>query len=145
MMVLRSAGPRLARLRAACSTAFSGPSPGRTEPSPALRADAAQDLRTALAALAPGAIVPARVADPPPARGDRARGVRRAALRVLQTALGICGLGFFAWAWNSQPIKLVDRIFPRNLAAVYPESLYRSGQIAPHLIEGTLEDLRIDL
>jgi protein tyrosine/serine phosphatase len=51
----------------------------------------------------------------------------------------------FAWAWGSAPINLRERIFPKNLAEVEGGWLYRSGQIRPNLIEGTLRDLKIDL
>jgi protein tyrosine/serine phosphatase len=54
-------------------------------------------------------------------------------------------LGFCIWAWNSGPLNVRDRLFPRHLAEVYPGFLYRSGQIAPHLIESTLRDLQIDV
>src|SRR5262245_59553360 len=54
-------------------------------------------------------------------------------------------LTLFFWAWNSSPLKLKDRVFPKQLAEVYPGFLYRSGQIAPNLIEDTLRDLGIDL
>ena len=49
------------------------------------------------------------------------------------------------WAWQSKPFHLQDRFFPRQLAEVYPGFLYRSGQIAPNLIEQTLDDLGIDV
>jgi protein tyrosine/serine phosphatase len=62
--------------------------------------------------------------------------------------IGLVGLlllgGFLSWAWNSSPIDLRDRLFPIHLSEVYP-GLYRSGQIAPNLIEGTLRDLKIGL
>jgi protein tyrosine/serine phosphatase len=51
----------------------------------------------------------------------------------------------FAWAWNSKPLRLRDLVYPRRLAEVYPGFLYRSGQISPSLIEGTLRDLGIDV
>ena len=41
--------------------------------------------------------------------------------------------------------QLARRIFPKNLAEVEGGWLYRSGQIKPNLIEGTLRDLKIDL
>ena len=50
-----------------------------------------------------------------------------------------------AWAWNSNPIRLRDRIFPRNLAVVYDGFLYRSGQIDANLVESTLRDLGVDV
>jgi protein tyrosine/serine phosphatase len=58
--------------------------------------------------------------------------------------LGVVSLvGALAWAWNSHPLRLRDRVFPRRLVTVYPGFLYRSGQIAPNLIESTLRDLDI--
>jgi len=49
----------------------------------------------------------------------------------------------FAWAWNSSPINLRDRLFPKHLAEVYDGLLYRSGQIDGRLLEATLRDLGI--
>ncbi len=49
------------------------------------------------------------------------------------------------WAWNSSPINLKDRIFPKHLTEVYTGSLYRSGQIDSRLLRTTLEDLQIDV
>ena len=49
----------------------------------------------------------------------------------------------FAWAWGSAPFNLRERVFPKNLAEVESGWLYRSGQISPNLIEGTLRDLKI--
>ena len=52
---------------------------------------------------------------------------------------------FGLWAWNSSPINLKDRLFPKHLATVESSWLYRSGQISPALIEPTLRELDIDL
>lgn len=57
----------------------------------------------------------------------------------------IAFLAFFCWAYGSSPINLRERIFPKNLAEVESGWLYRSGQIRPNLIEGTLRDLDIDV
>jgi protein tyrosine/serine phosphatase len=57
----------------------------------------------------------------------------------------LCAVVFLVWAWNSSPINLRDRLFPKHLVEVYPDLLYRSGQIDARLIEGTLRDLDIDL
>ncbi len=65
--------------------------------------------------------------------------------RLLAAACALPLLGFFIWAWNSGPLNLRDRIFPRHLAEVYPGFLYRSGQISPGLIEPTLRELGIDV
>ena len=65
--------------------------------------------------------------------------------RLLGAACALPLLGFFIWAWNSGPLNLRDRIFPRHLAEVYPGFLYRSGQISAGLIEPTLRDLGIDV
>jgi len=54
-------------------------------------------------------------------------------------------VAFFCWAYGSSPINLRERIFPKNLAEVESGWLYRSGQIRPNLIEGTLRDLDIDV
>jgi protein tyrosine/serine phosphatase len=51
----------------------------------------------------------------------------------------------FAWVWNSSPVNLKDRIFPKHLHGVYPGFLYRSGQIDARLIEPTLRELGIDV
>ncbi len=64
--------------------------------------------------------------------------------RRLLAALCIVSIAAaLGWAWNSKPLRLRDRIFPRRLAEVYPGFLYRSGQISPTLLEGTLRDLGI--
>lgn len=68
---------------------------------------------------------------------------RRRTLAGCAGALALVALS--AWAWNSRPFNLRDRIFPNHLAEVEPGWLYRSGQIAPNLIEGTLRDLGIDV
>jgi protein tyrosine/serine phosphatase len=54
-------------------------------------------------------------------------------------------IGAFAWAWNSAPLDLKDRLFPKHLVEVEPGWLWRSGQIESNLIEPTLRDLGIDL
>ena len=64
--------------------------------------------------------------------------------RIRTLALTVGRLAILLWAWNSSPLDLKDRLFPKHLAAVDPGFLYRSGQIAPGLIERTLRDLRID-
>ena len=58
---------------------------------------------------------------------------------------GVSVLAFAAWAWNSSPINLRDRLFPKHLAEVYPGLLYRSGQIDPRLVEETIRDLGIEV
>jgi protein tyrosine/serine phosphatase len=73
---------------------------------------------------------------------NRGRLRARVALRGGLLALG---LGFLAWAWNSAPLNLEDRLFPKHLVEVEAGWLYRSGQIAPNLIEQTLRDLGIDV
>ncbi len=73
-----------------------------------------------------------------PKPGGRLRWMAAAAAAVVAASL-------FAWAWGSAPINLRERIFPKNLAEVEGGWLYRSGQIRPNLIEGTLRDLKIDL
>jgi len=60
-----------------------------------------------------------------------------------------------AWSWNSSPINLRDRLFPKHLARVEPTLqspqdiqegvIFRSGQIAAGLIEETLKDLEIQM
>jgi len=55
----------------------------------------------------------------------------------------VCAIAFSVWAWNSSPLNLRDRLFPKHLAEVYPALLYRSGQIDPRLIEQTLRELEI--
>lgn len=69
--------------------------------------------------------------------------------RPLRRALfgggAIVFLVFFCWAYGSSPINMRERIFPKNLAEVKSGWLYRSGQIRPNLIEGTLRDLNIDV
>lgn len=60
-------------------------------------------------------------------------------------AAAIAFIAFFCWAYSSSPINLRERIFPKNLAEVESGWLYRSGQIRPNLIEGTLRDLDIDV
>jgi protein-tyrosine phosphatase len=67
---------------------------------------------------------------------------QRTGARVL---LLLAAASVMIWAWNSNPIKLRDRIFPRHLATVYPSWLYRSGQLAPNLVESTLAKLKIDV
>jgi len=69
----------------------------------------------------------------------------RASTRVLAAAAAVLFVAFFCWAYGSAPINLRERIFPKNLAAVEPGWLYRSGQIRPNLIENTLRDLDIEL
>jgi polymorphic toxin system DSP-PTPase phosphatase-like protein len=70
--------------------------------------------------------------------------LRRAALIAL-VPLVLASVGAFCWAWGSAPINLRERIFPTNLAVVEDGWLYRSGQIRPNLIEGTLRSLHINL
>jgi protein tyrosine/serine phosphatase len=65
--------------------------------------------------------------------------------RSLVAGTAIVFLAFFCWAYGSAPINLRERIFPKNLAEVESGWLYRSGQIRPNLIEGTLRDLEIDV
>jgi len=72
---------------------------------------------------------------------SRGRALRRAGvLTAFVTTVAV-----FCWAWGSAPINLRERIFPKNLAEVERGWLYRSGQIRPNLIEGTLRDLDIDV
>lgn len=70
---------------------------------------------------------------------------KRAARRTAQVLAGAMAVAFAAWAWNSSPINLRDRLFPKHLVQVYPDWLYRSGQISPGLIEPTLRRLGIDV
>lgn len=70
---------------------------------------------------------------------------RRALARSSAVAGGLLFVVFFCWAYGSAPINLRERIFPKNLAEVESGWLYRSGQIRPNLIEGTLRDLDIDV
>jgi len=51
---------------------------------------------------------------------------------------------FGQWAWNSNPIRLKDRLAPRRFAVVEP-GLYRSGQIDEHLVEDVLRRHGIDV
>ncbi len=73
------------------------------------------------------------------------KGGVRARSRWITGGATLLAVALFCWAWGSSPINLKERIFPKNLAAVVPGSLYRSGQIRPNLIEGTLRDLDIDV
>ena len=68
--------------------------------------------------------------------------LRRTAIRCawILPVLALAG-----WAWNSNPINLRDRLFPKHLAEVYPGLLYRSGQIDARLIEDTLRDLGVEV
>ena len=67
--------------------------------------------------------------------------------RARWAAAGACvvAVALFCWAWGSSPINLRERIFAKNLAEVEGGWLFRSGQIRPNLIEGTLRDLKIDV
>jgi protein-tyrosine phosphatase len=67
---------------------------------------------------------------------------RRSRLKRTGVALLVV-VPFFAWIWNSSPVNLKDRLFPKHLAVVYPDFLYRAGQI--DLIEGTLRDRGIEV
>lgn len=69
------------------------------------------------------------------------KGAHRIALKVT----GVLLIAVAAWAWNSSPINLRDRLFPKHLVEVYPDWLYRSGQISPGLIRSTLHRLEIDV
>jgi protein-tyrosine phosphatase len=53
-------------------------------------------------------------------------------------------LGGAHWIWNSNPVRLKDRILPREFAQVEPH-LYRSGQIDRGLLEGVLHEHAIDV
>ena len=59
-------------------------------------------------------------------------------------ALSVVVLGGGVWVWNSDPIHLKDRIFPRKFASVEPK-LYRAAQIDKGLIEGVLREHKIDV
>jgi polymorphic toxin system DSP-PTPase phosphatase-like protein len=79
-----------------------------------------------------------------PRKTRRHPALRRAATIAL-VLLVLASVGTFCWAWGSAPINLRERIFPTNLAVVEAGWLYRSGQIRPNLIEGTLRNLHINL
>lgn len=64
---------------------------------------------------------------------------------VVHVAVAVVSLCTGAWAWNSSPLNLRDRIYPKHLYEVEAGRLYRSGQLAPNLVESTLADLGIDL
>lgn len=65
--------------------------------------------------------------------------------RVAAATLGLSFVVFSMWAWNSSPINLRDRLFPKHLAEVYPGALYRSGRIDSNLLRGVLEERKIDV
>lgn len=69
----------------------------------------------------------------------------RARARIAAVGGTLLFVAFAIWAYGSSPLNLRDRIFPRHLAEVEGGWLYRSGQIRPNLIEGTLRDLEIDV
>ena len=73
------------------------------------------------------------------------KGGNRTRARWIAGGATLLAVAVFCWAWGSAPVNLRERIFPKNLAVVVPDSLYRSGQIRPNLIEGTLRDLDIDV
>lgn len=68
-----------------------------------------------------------------------------ALVRALECLFVLVPVAAFCWAWGSAPLNLRERIFPTNLVEVERGWLYRSGQIRPNLIEGTLRNLQIDL
>jgi protein tyrosine/serine phosphatase len=59
-------------------------------------------------------------------------------------ALSVVLLGGGVWVWNSDPIHLKDRIFPRKFAVVEPR-LLRAGQIDKGLIEDVLREHKVDV
>lgn len=63
----------------------------------------------------------------------------------MSAGAALLAAALFAWAWGSAPINLRERIYPKNLGEVEAGWLYRSGQIRPNLIEGTLRDLDINV
>jgi protein-tyrosine phosphatase len=63
--------------------------------------------------------------------------------RLKWIALVLVLLGGAHWLWNSNPVRLKDRVLPREFAKVEPH-LYRSGQIDRGLIEGVLNEHSID-
>lgn len=65
--------------------------------------------------------------------------------RLVAGALTLTLVAIGAWAWNSSPLNIKDRLFPKHLVEVEPGRLYRSGQIAANLIGPTLDELKIDL
>jgi protein tyrosine/serine phosphatase len=69
----------------------------------------------------------------------------RGSARGAAVAAFLVAVGVFCWAWGSAPFNLRERVFPKNLAEVEGGWLYRSGQIRPNLIEGTLRELKIDV
>ena len=79
-----------------------------------------------------------------PAVATAVPGVRWPSLRRLEwIALTLVLLGGAAWIWNSNPVRLKDRVMPREFAKVEPR-LYRSGQIDRGLLEGVLNEYGID-
>ena len=65
--------------------------------------------------------------------------------RIALASSVLVSTALFAWAWNSSPLNLKDRLFPKHLAEVYPGVLYRSGRIDPALLAGVLTERRIDV
>jgi hypothetical protein len=63
--------------------------------------------------------------------------------RLLYFAVALIGAALGAWVWEAASVK--DQIFPRRFVEVRPGLLYRSGEIAPRLVEGVLRENRIDL
>jgi protein-tyrosine phosphatase len=63
--------------------------------------------------------------------------------RLKWIALVLLLLAGAHWIWNSSPVRLKDRVLPREFAKVEPH-LYRSGQIDRGLIEGVLNEHAID-
>lgn len=66
-------------------------------------------------------------------------------VRAFEWLFVLVPVAVFCWAWGSAPINLRERIFPTNLVEVESGWLYRSGQIRPNLVEGTLRNLDIDV
>ena len=62
--------------------------------------------------------------------------------RLKWIALTLLLVAGASWIWNSNPVRLRDRILPRKFAQVEPH-LFRSGQIDRGLLESVLHEHKI--